>query len=133
MAKLGSFGSLTFTVSDKTIRTFSDMSWDFSASYATHDRHMKADLLEYLGPDVEGLSFSMAFSVFTGVNPYNEIKKLRQMVRNGNAERLVIGGRVYGSYKWVMQKCSVELTQYDNKGNLWAAKVKVTLKEYLAR
>jgi len=133
MANIGSFGDLVFSVSNNTVRTFESMSWDFSADYATHDRHIKADLLEYMGPGIEGISFSIAFSVFLGVNPLKEVKKLRKMVREGYAERLVIGGKVYGSYKWVMQKGTVDFRRFDNKGNLLAAKVKVTLKEYPKR
>lgn len=133
MANIGSFGDLVFSVSNNTVRTFEGMSWDFSADYATHDRHIKADLLEYMGPGIEGISFSIAFSVFLGVNPLKEIKKLRKMVQKGYAERLVIGGKVYGSYKWVMQKGTVDFQRFDNKGSLLAAKVKVTLKEYPKR
>lgn len=133
MAKIGTFGDLTFSVSDKTVRTFESMNWDFSAKYTTHDRHIKPDLLEYMGPEIENVSFSAVFSVFLGTNPYKEIKKLRQMVRDGQAERLVLGGKVYGSYKWVMQKGAAELKRFDGKGNLWAAKVKITLKEYPKR
>ena len=44
MAEVGSFGELVFKVSDKTVKTFDEMSWDFSSKYATHDRHIKADL-----------------------------------------------------------------------------------------
>lgn len=133
MARIGSLGDLVFSVSDNTVKTFDKMSWDFSADYATHDRHIKADLLEYKGPGIETISFSMVLSVFLGVNPLKEIKKLRKMVRKGYAERLVIGGKVYGSYKWVMQKGTVDFQRFDNKGNLWAAKIKVTLKEYPKR
>ncbi len=133
MAKIGSFGNLVFSVSENTVKTFDGMNWDFSADYATHDRHIKADLLEYMGPGIETISFSMVLSVFLGVNPLKEIKKLRKMVREGYAERLVIGGKVYGSYKWVMQKGTVDFQRFDNKGNLWAAKIKVTLKEYPKR
>jgi len=129
-AKIGSFGELVFSVSANTVKTFDGMSWDFSADYATHDRHIKADLLEYMGPGIETISFSMVLSVFLGVNPLKEIKKLRKMVRKGYVGRLVIGGKVYGSYKWVMQKGTVDFQRFDNKGNLLAAKVKVTLKEY---
>ena len=46
MAKIGSFGDLVFSVSENTVKTFDGMNWDFSADYATHDRHIKADLLE---------------------------------------------------------------------------------------
>ncbi len=133
MARIGSFGSLVFSVSDNVVRTFDSMSWDFSANYATHDRHIKADLLEYMGPEIETLSFSMVFSVFLGINPLSEVEKLRRMVREGYAERLVIGGSVYGSYKWVMQKGTIDLKRFDNQGKLWAAKAKVTLKEYPKR
>lgn len=133
MAQIGSFGDLTFKVSDKKVRTFDGMSWDFSAKYATHDRHIRADLLEYMGPEIETISFSMVFSVFLGVTPLKQIKKIRKMIRNGYARRLVIGGKVYGSYKWVMEKGTVELQKFDKKGNLWAAKVNVTLKEYPKR
>lgn len=133
MAQIGSFGDLTFKVSDKFVRTFDGMSWDFSAKYATHDRHIKADLLEYMGPEIETISFSMVLSVFLGGTPYLQIRKLRKMIRKGYAQRLVIGGKVYGNYKWVMEKGSVELQRFDKKGNLWAAKIKVTLKEYPKR
>lgn len=52
MGKIGSFGNLAFSVSDKTVKTFDGMSWKVSAKYATHDRHLKEDLLEFLGPEV---------------------------------------------------------------------------------
>lgn len=133
MSKIGSFGDLTFIVSANTVKTFDGMSWNFSAKYTTHDRHIKADLLEYMGPEADDLSFSMVFSVFLGVNPTEEINKLRDIVREGRAERLIIGGKVYGNYKWVMQKGTVDLKYFDGKGNLWSAKVKVTLKEYPKR
>ncbi len=133
MARVGSFGDLVFSVSDKTVRTFDSMSWEFSADYATHDRHIKADLLEYIGPSIETISFSMVFSVFLGVNPLKEIRRLHNMVQSGYAQRLIIGGNVYGTYKWVMQKGTVDLKRFDRQGELWAATAKVTLKEYPKR
>lgn len=133
MAQIGSFGELVFKVSSKQVRTFDALRWDFSAKYATHDRHIKEDLLEYMGPEIETITFSMFFSVFLGVRPLGQIRQLREMVRKGYAQRLVVGGRVYGRYKWVMEKGSVEMQRYDNNGNLWAAKADVTLKEYSKR
>lgn len=133
MAKIGSFGELAFSVSDQTVRTFDSMSWNVSGKYSTHDRHLKSDLQEFLGPEPEDISFSMKFSVFLGVNPLTEIERLRSYVKTGRTERLIIGGRVYGDYKWVIQKISAELPRFDGKGNLWEAQVKVTLKEYPKR
>lgn len=133
MAKIGTFGGLTFEVSDKLIRTFENLKWDISAKYATHDRHLKEDLLEFLGPEPDGISLPIKFSVFLGTNPTKEIEKLRTMIRSGQAERLVIGGHVYGSYKWVITKMSATMATYDNKGNCWAASTTLTLKEYAMR
>ena len=48
MAKIGSLGSLVFSVSENTVRTFDELSWKVSAKYATHDRHIKRDVLEFL-------------------------------------------------------------------------------------
>ena len=130
MAKIGTFGGLSFAVSSNKVSTFDDLKWDTSAAYATHDRHLQPDLLEFLGPDPEQITFKMKFSVFLGVNPLKSVKDLRRMVREGTAERLVIGGRVYGDYKWAITKVSSAMKTFDNRGNCWAAEVTVTLKEY---
>ena len=83
MGKIGSFGNLAFSVSDKTVKTFDGMSWKVSAKYATHDRHLKEDLLEFLGPEPGSISFSMKFSVFLGTNPLKEVKKLQTWLGMG--------------------------------------------------
>lgn len=75
----------------------------------------------------------MVFSVFLGVNPLKEIRRLHNMVQSGYAQRLIIGGNVYGTYKWVMQKGTVDLKRFDRQGELWEATAKVTLKEYPKR
>ena len=130
MAKIGTFGGLSFAVSSNKVSTFDDLKWDTSAAYATHDRHLQPDLLEFLGPDPEQITFKMKFSVFLGVNPLKSVNDLRRMVREGTAERLGIGGRVYGDYKWAITKVSSAMKTFDNRGNCWAAEVTVTLKEY---
>ena len=109
MAKIGSLGSLVFSVSENTVRTFDELSWKVSAKYATHDRHIKRDVLEFLGPEPGTISFKMAFSVFHGTNPLNEIKKLNKMCNKGNISTLVLGGKKYGSYKWVITGVSSTL------------------------
>jgi phage protein U len=133
MAKIGSFGDIVFEVSDKTVKTFDGMSWKVSASYATHDRHLREDLLEFLGPEPGSVSFDMNFSALLGATPLVEIERLQKMAREGITGRLVIGGKVYGTYMWVITDVSTNLDKFDNAGGLWAASVKVTLKEYAKR
>lgn len=133
MAKIGSFGNLVFSVSENTVKTFDKISWKTSAKYAAHDRHIKRDVQEFQGPELGSISFTMDFSVFHGMNPLAEILKLNEMADNGITGRLVLGGRVYGSYKWVISAVSSEMKRYDNKGNCWAAAAQVTMKEYPKR
>jgi len=133
MATLGSFAGVNFSVSKNKIRTFNNMQWDISANYAEHDRHIKRDLLEFLGPKPEQMTFEMIFSVFLGLTPLTEIKKLREVVMTGKTDRLTIGGKVYGAYKWVATDMKVSLQNFDKKGNLLSASVTVTLKEYAKR
>lgn len=133
MAVIGSWGGVVFAVSRKEIKTFTELKWDSSAKYSTHDRHLKAPLLEFTGTDVENISFSMFFSVFLGVNPMTEIAKLLKAMRKGEVHRLVIGPKAYGTNKWVIAKLSNSLDRYDNRGNLLVAKVNVAMKSYAGR
>ena len=73
------------------------------------------------------------FSVFLGTNPIQEVERLRAMIRSGTVERLVLGGHVYGGYKWAITKMSAELKTFDNRGNCWAANTTLSLKEYARR
>lgn len=133
MATIGTLGDIVFFVSRSKVSTFDGMKWDSSAKYATHDRHLKDVLLEYTGTDADKISFSMYFSAFLGINPIEEITKLLKAERSGQVMRLVIGSRVYGKNKWVIDKTSKDLERFDNKGNLLIAKVNVSLIAYAER
>lgn len=133
MAIIGTWGNIVFAVSRKEIKTFSELKWDSGAKYATHDRHLKAPLLEFSGTEVESMTFSMFFSAFLGVNPMTEVAKLLSAMRKGEVNRLVIGTKAYGTNKWVITKLSNSLERYDNRGNLLATKVSVTMNSYASR
>lgn len=133
MAVIGTWGDVVFAVSRKEIKTFTGLKWESGAKYSTHDRHLKAQLLEFTGMDVEGISFSMFFSVFLGVNPMTEVAKLLAAMGKGEVNRLVIGTKAYGTNKWVITKLSTALERYDNRGNLLVAKVDVTMRSYATR
>lgn len=133
MAVVGSLGGVVFSVSRRTFKTFDGMKRETGARYSTHNRHLKRPLLEYLGPDLESVNFSLILSAFLGVDPESALARLRRMTQDGQAERLILGNRVYGSYKWVIEKLSQDLQRFDNRGRLLAAKCTVSLKEYAKR
>ncbi len=129
MALIGALGDISFHVSRSTIKTFNNMKWDSSSSYAAHNVHLQAPHLEYTGEDTDQISFTMQFSAFYGVDPVKEINALARARKQGKVMRLVIGNKIYGG-KWVITKVSKDLERFDNRGNLLSAKVSVTLKQY---
>lgn len=134
MAVIGTLGTdIVFSVSRKQVKTFDGLMWESSVKYAEHDRHLRDTLLEYVGLEADTISFSVLFSVFLGVDPMKEIVKLLNAERQGRVMRLVIGSKAYGINKWVITKTSKNLQRFDNRGNLLAARVDITLKAYARR
>ena len=132
MAKLGTLGNIVFSVSDKKVQTFNEMSLETSAKYYTHDRHLKKPLLEFGGMESDKLSFSMHHSVFLGVNPEKQVKQIDRYVKEGKVLSLIIGGKRYGS-KWVITKHYKSYKKFDKKGNALIVESKITLEEYASR
>ncbi|MCM1217495.1 MAG: phage tail protein [Lachnospiraceae bacterium] len=132
MAKLGTLGNIVFSVSDKKIQTFDDMSLETSARYYTHDRHLMKPLLEFGGLESDKLSFTMHHSVFLGVDPEKQVKQIDEYVEQGEILSLIIGGKRYGS-KWVIKKHSKAYKRFDRKGRVLEVESKVTLEEYASR
>ncbi len=132
MAKIGTLGKIVFSVSDKKVQTFTDLSIESSARYSTHTRHLKKPLLEFGGMDNDKLSFSIYYSAYLGVNPEKQVKMIDTYMKQGKQLSLVIGGKKYGS-KWVITKHSKSYKHFDRKGRVLAVESKLTLEEYANR
>lgn len=134
MPIMGSLGDkIVFSVSPEEVNALNNIKWSVGANFATHQRHLKEPLLEFTGSEVEQISFSLYFSAFLGVKPMNQVKEILFATRKGEPLPFYIGGKAYGTYRWVISKATIDLTTYDNKGNLVLAKVSVTLKSYSER
>lgn len=133
MAIIGTLGDIVFTVTSKEVKTFSGMNYKTKARWSKHTRHLQDELLEFEGTESSEISFSMYFSVFLGVNPTAEIEKLLRAERAGQVMRLIVGRKIYGKYKWVIEETDKNLERFDNRGRLLVARVNITLKEYARR
>lgn len=129
MALIGALGNISFHVSRNAIKTFDNMKWTSGVKYASHDIHLQAPKLEFVGIESDSISFDMQFSVFYGVDPVKEINKIAKARLKGEVMRLVIGNKIYGK-KWVITKASKDLEKFDNHGNLLATKISITLEAY---
>ncbi len=131
MATIGALGDIVFSVSTNAVKTFNDFKRTASPKFASHGRHLKDTLLEFTGNDPDKISFSMLFSVYLGIDPQAEIKKLKSAAHKGKIMYLVIGRESFGN--WVITGLSEGREHIDNKGNTLVAKVDISLTAYAGR
>lgn len=128
---IGSLGGIVFSVDPNRIQTVNNFKQSGSASYGKHQRHCGDTLLEFVGRDVDTISFDMTLAAQLGVDVEAELAKIAGAERSGVALKLVIGKKVLGRYKWVITKHTVNFKQLDRSGTLVLAEVSVQLSEYL--
>lgn len=129
---IGNFGTaLVFSVSDRKIQTFENMTRTVGSQWATHSRIGKKDQVEYLRPALQKITFTMELNSEYGVNPRAMLNTLASLAEKGTVNTLVIGGRRVGSHKWRITDVSEEWETIYNRGELARAKVSVTMQEYL--
>ena len=66
---IGYFGDIIFETSDKKICNFNDFKQAASANYSEHSRYRKKSEREFIGPNNEGVSFTMKIRAGHGVRP----------------------------------------------------------------
>lgn len=128
---IGSLGGIVFTVSSEKIMTINNIKVSGSANFGKHQRHGGNTLLEYVGNDADTLSFDIKLAAQLGVDVEQEIDKIADAQRSGEALKLVIGKKVYGRYRWVIEKWSASYSAFDKNGKPILANVSLTLNEYL--
>lgn len=127
---VGFMADIPFVVSSRYIRTFDDYSRGSGGRWAQHDIIGDKPVLEYLGPDVEKISFTMQLRADQGISPARELKKLRKLRDNGKVFPLVIGGNMVTNNMWVLESIDESVSFWGKDGSMLSVKVNVTLKEY---
>ena len=132
MALLGCFGTLIFECSRSKVHSFDQLKVDQEPRYATHDVHMQLPILEFTGPGLTSVSFSMNFNQQWNADPFVSLAQLRIMARQGFVAPLLVGHRpiVFGFNLWVITKLGEEHKWFTRGGTLQGANVNVELKEY---
>ena len=129
---VGNWGKdIGFSVSDRKVQTFKDMTRTVGSQWATHSRIGRKDQAEYLRPTLQKITFTMELNALYGVNPRTMLNKLANLAERGTVNTLVIGGKRVGSYRWRITDISEEWETIYNGGELARAKVNVTMQEYL--
>lgn len=129
---IGNWGTdVVFSVSDQRVLTFSNMNHTIGSSWAAHSRMGQKDQTEYLRPNLQKLTFTIDLDYSYGVKPRATLDMLAKHAERGDVYAFVVGGRRIGSYRWRITELSETWGVVYNRGELWRAKVNVTMEEYI--
>lgn len=131
MAKIGTFGTIRFKVSDQQLLTFQNLKREITGSWNVMERIGKKPLTVFSGPELQTVSFRIILDAGLGVPPRKTLKKIEDMVEQGIASYLIIGKQQVGKQRWVVTKSSEVWERILVKGELFRATVDLTLQEYV--
>ena len=100
---IGYLGDVVFEVSQQQVKTFGDLRRNASARLASHDLISRKPLLEFTGPALESLSFSMTLSSFLGIEPIEEVQTLRGMRDQGLTIPFILDGTPQSEGLWLLE------------------------------
>ena len=130
MAKIGNWGSyVKFMVSEDTILTFKDMARKGAVRTAKHNLLNGKPKLEFIGPDLQTVTFKMELSALTGVKPRKQEERLYRKMNSGAVVPLVVGGKKILSRAMITSISSA----YDiamQRGEILSMTLTVTMTEY---
>lgn len=127
MGQVGSLGDVVFEVSSDKILTHNDCIRDTKANFAEHEVIEGKARLQYIGQGLQ--EFSLAITLDASFcAPEEEMKRLDLMQENGEAHRLILGGRIFGHF--VIESKTENRARTDGQGYVQLAHVQLKLKEY---
>jgi hypothetical protein len=127
---IGYLGEIVFETSSEKARTFFNLSRKTSGRWEAHNLHGRKPELEFSGPDLTVIDFSMRLDMALGINPAEEISEIRTAIEDGAVLPLVMAGDYIGDF--VIEDMNETWSYVDNQGNLLVAEIKLKIKEYVA-
>lgn len=130
MSKIGSFGKdIIFQVSDKKILTFNSFSRTVKSRWATHSIIKGKPKSEFLGADLQSITFNIVLDVMCGLKPQKMLDKLVKRAEGKKINSLIIGGKVLGKFR--LSSITETREVIYNGGELAKCTVALTLDEYV--
>ena len=128
---IGSLGEVVFNVSEKQILTFDGLQYSHSAKYSEHAIHGRKGLLEFTGFSATTLSFNITLNSTLGINPKEELKRLKEIFYNHEAVLFILNGEPQGENLWVIESLNEKHDDISRIGISNYIEVSLSLKEYL--
>ena len=130
MAKIGNWGNgIKFQTSDSRILTFTDFKRKVSVRTNKHNMIHGKPKLEFLGADLQTVTFRIEINALLGVRPRKTEEKLIQKMNSGYVAPLVIGGKkILG--RAMVTSISSAYGVVLRKGEVFSMTLDVTMTEY---
>ena len=135
---IGAIGSkalddvIMFEVSDiENILTIKDFVRRNKVRFAKHNVLQKKPVSEYVGSELDTISFKIILKAQFGVNPQEEFNKLIRLQRDGETLSIVIGKSAHGMFRWRIVNLDMPWEVIDNKGNCISCTVNISFEEYI--
>lgn len=134
MSQVGTFGNISFLCQDNghgglKARSFHDLSWTSGANFEEHNRPNKKPKLEFTGLQADTMKLTVLLDSTLGYDPWTEYQKFQKILKSGEVNDFVLGGRKFGDYKWALTTLSdgIEKTWID--GRMMRMSIDIELKE----
>lgn len=124
---IGSYGKITFKVTEKEIKIFNDFSISRKARYIAHERINNKPLLQFMGLDADNISFNMQLVQGLTGDVSDDLKSLQDMFKKAEVHPLFLGQKKLGSF--VIESMNEAYKIVDNLGNLEVVNVSLSLRE----
>lgn len=131
--RVGCFGKVVFNVSGDQVKTIRDVEMSHSASLSIHKIHLGIDRVEFTGSEPMQLSFKILLSAYLGVNVESELEMLRTYLENGEAHPFVLGNRLLGRDRFIIESMKVSGKMFNKNGDITQCDVALSMREYYAR
>lgn len=131
MAQIGTLGGVVFEASSEKVQTFRDYARKSAARLATHEIIGQKPVMEFLGPGLDSISFTISLSAYFGVNPKEEAEKLRTIMQEGQAVDFIVADAPISENKWIIESVEETVSAHDEKGNIIRSDLSLTLQEYI--
>ena len=129
---IGNFGStISFETSSNKIQTFRNYSETIGSRWVDHNIQGRMPRSEFLGADLMTVSMTVELNAALGVNPWSVRDKLKNAVRDGTVDVLVIGGKQPAYNKFKIISAQDTFDQILNDGKIPKITMNLTFKEHL--
>lgn len=125
---IGSYGKITFKVTEEEIKIFDNFNITRKARYVVHERINNKPLLQFMGLETDSISFNMQLVQGITGNVSDDLKSLQDMFKKAEVHPLFLGQKKLGSF--VIESINEAYKIVDNLGNIEVVNINLSLKEY---